>query len=140
MSPLIAPILGIIDNVLDRVLPLDAEKKAQLQLELIKLDQAGRFKELEFELTQMTGQLEINKEEAKHSSVFVSGWRPAVGWTCVGGLSYQLLFRPILGWAASNLFGWAMPPSLELDSLMTLLFGMLGLGAYRTVEKIKGKA
>jgi hypothetical protein len=50
-----------------------------------------------------------------------------------------VLARPILGWLAMNLWKWDMPPGLEMDTLMTLLFGMLGLGAYRTAERIRGK-
>jgi hypothetical protein len=78
--------------------------------------------------------------EAANSSVWVSGWRPAAGWAAVSGLFYNVVFRPIAGWVMQQTLGWQMPPSLEIESLMTLLFGMLGLGAYRTYEKSKGVA
>lgn len=86
------------------------------------------------------GQVELDKIESASASFFKSGWRPATGWMCVAGLGYQLLFRPLAGWIMQQLLGWQMPPSLEVDTLMTLLFGLLGLGAYRTVERIRGKA
>lgn len=85
-------------------------------------------------------QTEVNKAEATNPNWFVSGWRPAAGWTCVGGLAYQVVFRPIAGWVMTNAAGWSAPPSLEIDTLMTLLFGMLGLGAYRTAERLRGRA
>lgn len=86
------------------------------------------------------GQVELNKIDGASDSFFRSGWRPATGWVCVFGLAYQLLVRPLGGWVMQQLLGWTPPPSLEVDTLMTLLFGLLGLGAYRTVERIKGKA
>lgn len=84
------------------------------------------------------GQIALNQVEATSPLTFVSGWRPACGWVCVGGLTYQVLLRPI----AQSLImifipGYTMV-SLELDTLMTILFGMLGLGVYRTYEKTQG--
>jgi hypothetical protein len=139
MSPLIIPIFNAVTGIIDKLIP-DPQKKAEMQLEILKMDQAGKFKELEVEIAQITGQLEVNKAEAGNASVFVSGWRPFIGWTCGGGLAYQLLARPIFGWIMNSWLKWDMPPALETETLMTLLFGMLGLGAYRTVEKFKGKA
>lgn len=139
MNPLIfGPIMDLFSKVADKIWP-DPEKKAQAQLELLKMQQAGDFKELEANLLLAQGQMDINKVEAGSSSLFTSGWRPAVGWVCASGLGYQLLLRPIGGWIALNWFNWtSLPPALELDTLMSLLFGMLGLGAYRTIEKVKG--
>jgi hypothetical protein len=59
-----------------------------------------------------------------------------VGWVCVSALAYQMVFRPLLAWL-SSVYSWMPPPSLELDTLLTLLFAILGLGAYRTYEKTK---
>ena len=99
-------------------------------------------------LTAMTGlvqgQLDINKEEAKHASIFVAGWRPAIGWVCGVALAWNFVIQPLLLWAA-----WAMPeiapdistaPKLDTDELMTVLLGMLGLGGLRTYEKRLGVA
>lgn len=72
-------------------------------------------------------QSEINKAEAANPSVFVSGWRPACGWLCVGALAYASIAAPLFG----------LPPG-NTETLITLLFGMLGLGSMRTFEKFKG--
>lgn len=135
-SLLAGGLFDVLGKVFDRVFP-DPQQKAQAQLELLKMQQAGEFKELDASVQLALGQMEVNKVEAASESTFKSGWRPAIGWVCAFGLLYQLLLRPLLGWAAANYFKWSMPPSLEMDTLGTLLFGMLGLGAFRTVEKIK---
>lgn len=136
---LVGSIVGVAGKVLDKIFP-DPIAQASARLELLKLQQSGELEILANEVKLAQMQANVNIEEAKSSSVFVSGWRPAVGWTCAGGLFYQLLFRPIFGWVMQNWLHWNSPPSLELDTLMTLLFGMLGLGGYRTYEKVKGKA
>jgi hypothetical protein len=82
-------------------------------------------------------QVEVNKLEAQHASLFVAGWRPALGWLGVGGVAYVWIGWPMLTWASENL-GWIAPPQLDLSELMTLLFGLLGLAAYRTVERVRG--
>jgi hypothetical protein len=79
-------------------------------------------------------QSKTNQIEASSDSLFKSGWRPAIGWICAGALAYQMVFRPLLAWL-SSIYLWMPPPSLEMDTLLTLLFAILGLGAYRTYEK-----
>lgn len=137
MNPLIGPLFDVVGKVFDRVWP-DPEKKAAAQMELLKMNQEGDFKQLEADLQLSLAQIDVNKVEAGSESIFKSGWRPYIGWVCGGGLSYQFIVRPILGWVVGNLLHWAPPPSLEMETLMTLLFGMLGLGAYRSFEKVKG--
>ena len=85
------------------------------------------------------GQIEINKAEAQHRSIFVAGWRPFLGW----GLAFAMIWHFVL--APMIIFGFAYAgmvapdlPSFDMDSLMTVLLGMLGLGGLRTVEKVKG--
>lgn len=135
MWPALIPIIA---GVLDKIIP-DPAAAAEAKLKALEMAQRGELAELDAQTRLALGQLDVNKVEAG-TDLFRGGWRPAVGWTCAGGLFYQLLARPLLGWAASNMWGWSMPPALELDTLMTLLFGMLGLGAYRMTEKIKGVA
>ena len=133
MNPLIlGPIINGVTNIIDSLVTTDKEK-LDAQIELGKLQLEGH----KLEAGLMQGQIEVNKVEAAHPSIWVAGWRPAVGWACVGGLVYQLMFRTVLGWIATNLWGWSEPPSLDFDTLMTLLFGLLGLGGYRTFEKYK---
>ena len=81
-------------------------------------------------------QSEINKVEAQHRSVFVSGWRPFTGWICAVALLYNFVLRDLAIWV----FGIEqVPPALQMEHLMTVLFGMLGLGGMRSIEKIKDK-
>jgi hypothetical protein len=117
-------------KIIDKVIP-DPTAKAAAELELYKLKQAGEFKEIDANLQVIQGQVDINKLEAGSDSLLKSGWRPAAGWVCVIGLFSEFLVRP---YAAS--FG-VIVPSIN-GSLFELLFGMLGLGGLRTVEKLKG--
>lgn len=94
---------------------------------------------LEADRQSMLAQIEVNKIEAADPNVFKSGWRPAVGWVCVSGLAYQFIIRPLLPWIIGLFAKTIEPmPSLELDSLLPLLAGLLGLGGFRTWEKLKG--
>ena len=81
-------------------------------------------------------QSEINKVEAQHRSVFVSGWRPFTGWICAVALLYNFVLRDFAIWV----FGIEqVTPALQMEHLMTVLFGMLGMGGMRSIEKIKDK-
>jgi hypothetical protein len=130
-------------KILDKVIT-DPSQKDAAKLSFLNLQQQGEFKDLgatpQPQQQSDTAQVEIDKIEAQSPSFFISGWRPAAGWVCVLGLFYQLIFRPIFGWTMTNFAGWGMPPALETETLMTLLFGMLGLGGFRMAEKMKGVA
>jgi hypothetical protein len=87
------------------------------------------------------GQLEVNKAEAASPNPFTSGWRPFIGWVCGAALAYTYLAYPLLTWAGALWFPDIKPPQLgNGDMLYELLFGMLGLGALRSWEKVKGVA
>lgn len=86
------------------------------------------------------GQLDINKSEASNPNWFVSGGRPFVMWVCGLGLATQYLLLPIVQWTLILLGKNITLPPLDMGTLITLLFGMLGLGSLRTVEKINGVA
>ena len=81
-------------------------------------------------------QSEINKMEAQHRSVFVAGWRPFIGWICGLALAYNFIIRDVIAWISPDI----MPPAIQMDQLITILLGMLGLGGLRTFEKIKDKS
>lgn len=132
------PIIYGILRVIDKVIP-DPQAKAAAQLETLRMQQAGEFKQIETELQLALGQLEVNKIEAGAPDMFRGGWRPAVGWVCVIGLLYTYLGQPLLAWA-SGIWDVPAPPSLDLGDLLILLGGMLGLGGMRTVERLRGKA
>lgn len=93
------------------------------------------------ETGRMQGQLEVNKVEAASSSVFVAGARPAVMWICAAALAYASFIEPIARFLAKVCFGYAGDfPVIDTDLTMQILFGILGLGAYRTAEKKWGVA
>ena len=89
--------------------------------------------QLNAEVSAAQGQLAVNQAEAGNSNAFVAGWRPFIGWVCGAGLLYQMLVRPLAVGFTGHEF-----PALELDTLMTLLAGLLGLGTMRSFEKAKG--
>ena len=131
MLDLLGKLVEPVSNVLDKVVE-DKDQKARLAHEIATM--AERHAQ---ELAK--GQIDINKEEAKSRNIFIAGWRPFVGWTCGLALFWHFLGLPvtlfITGW-----FNLQHPPLPELDmnSLMTVLLGMLGLGGMRSFEKFKG--
>lgn len=135
-NALLPAVIGIIDKIIP-----DPAKAAEAKLRLMELEQKKELFELEAAVKIAAAQIEVNRTEAADPSIFKSGWRPFIGWVCGAGLAYQFLVRPFLPWLAGT-FGFPVQamPSLELDTLMTLLFGMLGLGAFRTTEKLNGAA
>jgi hypothetical protein len=113
-----------------------ALEERKLALEEKKIDQATDL-----------AQVDVNKIEAASTSVFVSGWRPAVGWVGVAGLAYQFLGYPLMQWVwafgqGADLIpkGLPPPPDLQVEQLMTLLAGLLGFGGMRSFEKYRGVA
>lgn len=129
-------LIPIFGSLLDKVLP-DAKASAEAKIKLMELAQQGELAVLNADMQIALGQIEVNKEEAKSDNLFKSGWRPAVGWVCVTGLIYSFIAQPLLVWASVN-FGWQSPPDLDMGTLITLLMGLLGLGGFRTYEKVKG--
>lgn len=126
------PVTALLDiggKVIERIWPNPADA-ANAKFELFKLQQSG-------ELQQIAGQLKINEAEASNPSVFVSGWRPFVGWVCGFGLVYSFIGQPLLAWGSVN-FHFVIPPTLDLGTLLTILGGMLGLSGLRTAEKLSG--
>ena len=124
MDPVTAG-LGLVDTFVNKFVK-DKDLAAKLKAQAKSEEFAG-------ELSLLVGQLEINKAEASHASVFVSGWRPFCGLTCGMALLYSFILSPFLDI-------WLDVPKLEMGDLMTVLLGMLGLGGLRTHEKTKSVA
>lgn len=132
---LLPSILEIGGRVLDKVFP-DPEQRAKAQLELMKLDQEGQFKELDVQLQVSLAQAKINEADAASQNPFQAGWRPAAGWVCVAGLAYQFIACPLLPWVLTVCGVHDVPPLPGLDDILfELILGMLGLGGLRTAEK-----
>ena len=103
------------------------EKIAEINIKLVELENLG-----------MQAQSRINEVEAANTNVFVSGWRPFIGWICGFGLGTKFIFIPIGVWVCSLLDITPVVPIIETGELMTLILGMLGLGGLRTFEKFTG--
>ncbi len=106
-------------------------------LELLKIQQAINDAELKANVALLQAQTRINEIEAGSTDKFVSRWRPAVGWICVIGLGYSTLIQPLGAWLSVNLGGIA-PPVIDVNVLMGLVTSLLGLGAYRSFDKMQG--
>jgi hypothetical protein len=136
MWPQLIPLLG---NLFDRIFP-DPKAAADAKLEVMRLAQAGELAQLNADLQLATGQIEVNKVEAANASLFVSGWRPAIGWICGAAFAFKFIGGP----AAFVLSQWAghpiTLPVFDFTEMSTILLGMLGLSGMRTVEKIKNVA
>lgn len=115
-------------GIVDRFVETDDEKRAA---EIIKAKMM---------MQPSLVQTELNKIEAAHRSVFVAGWRPFIGWVCGLALLYNFVARDLLAWIILNTgLQASMPPDLAMQELLTVLLGMLGLGAFRTAEKMTGR-
>lgn len=127
IQALIGPVTGLLDKFIE-----DKDQKNALAHEIATMSQKHAQ-----ELAK--SQIEVNKIEAASRSTFVAGWRPFVGWTCGVALAYHFVLQPLA------LFGITVAgvemsplPSFDMDTLLTVLLGMLGLGGLRTLEKTKG--
>ena len=127
--PPIAALLPFIGDILDRVLP-DDKSKEQAKLEMAKMALESRTIELNAIRDVDVAQAQVNAAEAS-TDLFRGGWRPFIGWVSGVGLAYQFVVYPML-----NGYYPQLTP-LDTESLMWLITGMLGLGAYRTFEKVK---
>lgn len=125
---MIEKLIDPITNILDKFVA-DKDLKAKLQHEL---DQ-------ELHKANMA-QIEVNKEQAKHSSLFVSGARPAIMWVCCLGLFWSFFLAPFLSWLIVASGSTATLPAIETEGLLSLTLALLGLGGYRSFEKFKGVA
>lgn len=119
-------------SVIERIWP-DANKRAEEMRKLEELKQGGELAKLDAHVKLLVGQMEVNKIEAAHKSLFVAGWRPFIGWVCGLGLAYNVILSPFLDI-------WFAVPKVDTSALYPVLLGMLGIGGMRTVEKIKGVA
>lgn len=133
MAGLVEILVGPIAGLLDKIIPdKDAREKMAHDIAVLAETQAH---------AQIMAQMEVNKQEAAHASIFVAGARPAIMWICGAGIAWNFVLRPIGMWVA---FLWGADltdaPELDVGELTTILLGMLGLGGLRTYEKQHGVA
>lgn len=143
MNPLaLGGIVQAVGQLADDLITTDKERlNAELELRRLGLE------ERKVEADLVRGQLDVNRAEAASNSLFVAGWRPAIGWIGATALGYQFLVYPLLTWAWALLqarglvpAGLQEPPMLDTDALWVVLSGMLGIAGLRSVEKVKGVA
>lgn len=138
------PLTALFDigkSAIDKIWP-DPIKRAEEMRKLEEMKQHGDLAQLDAHVKLMMGQLEINKFEAQHKSLFVAGWRPYIGW--VGGiaLTYQFIIYPLMLWIWTIAEikgiipnGVEPPPVLDTGVLFSMVTGMLGIGAMRSYDK-----
>jgi len=133
----VASIADIGSKLIDRLWP-DPAQAAEAKLKLLEMQKSGELATLTAETDLLKGQLAVNQAEAANLNLFVSGWRPFVGWVCGFGLGYAIIFEPFITWAAKLAGSTVALPHVDTGMLMPVLTGMLGLAGMRTYEKTKG--
>ena len=130
IQSLIPSLLPAVTDVIGRFLPEDKEKRAAAEREIEK--------QLATHLAKIDlAQLEINKQEAAHRNIFLSGWRPFIGWSCGIAMCYAYIIQPITIFVLAQTGNLVSLPTLDLSEMMPVLLGMLGLGGLRSFEKYK---
>lgn len=137
IGTIVGAITSLLPSLIERILPGDSDAIKRAKLELKTKEQEIKAALTTELLKQQNLQLEVNKVEASHSSIFVSGWRPAAGWLGVFGLAWSVGLQPVISYIL-EVNGLPSLPALDSDVLMTILVGMLGMGGYRSFEKLKG--
>lgn len=144
MNPLLlGGLFDVAKSIIGRIWP-DPAQQAEAQFKLLQMQQTGELAKLAADTDLAKLQIQTNIEEAKSGNVFIAGWRPFVGWTCGIAFAYSYVLLPFMQFLAFT-FGTAemvkqlaLLPQLDLAGMLPVLFGMLGLGALRSVEKVKG--
>jgi hypothetical protein len=130
MIGLIGAVLPAVTDIIGRFLPEDPEKRAEAERE-IEAQLSEHLAKIDL------AQLDINKTEAAHRSIFVAGWRPFIGWSCGVALAWNYIAQPILVFTLAQTGNLVELPALDMSQMMPVLMGILGLGGLRTFEKYK---
>lgn len=129
--PVLGDIIGEVGKIIEKVVP-DADKRMDLQLQLAQLADQAAARESQL----LEGQIDVNKVEAANGVVFVSGWRPFIGWVCGTSLAYTWIVAPI----AKACFRLATLPVIDPTQIYPIVLAMLGVAGMRTYEKVQGVA
>lgn len=139
MDP-VSILLGVGSKVIDRLWP-DETQRDLAKLELLKMQQSGELAQLTADTALATAQINVNAEDAKSGSVFVSGARPFILWGCGFAMIYAAMLEPMMRFLAVVVFGYLGSfPVLDTTLTTQVLLGLLGLAGMRSVDKIKGVA
>lgn len=138
----VTEVLSIGSKLIDRLWP-DPAQRDQAKIQLLQLQQTGELATLTATTDLAKAQAAINQQEAASTSLFVSGWRPFVGWCCGAAFAYAFILQPFVTFLLAVFHVPVDPktlPVLDVSSMMPVLLGMLGLGAMRSYEKVQGAA
>lgn len=139
MDP-VSILLGVGSKVIDKLWP-DETQRDLAKLELLKMQQSGELAQLTADTALATAQINVNAEDAKSGSVFVSGARPFILWGCGFAMIYAAMLEPMMRFLAVVVFGYLGSfPVLDTTLTTQVLLGLLGLAGMRSVDKIKGVA
>jgi hypothetical protein len=134
LGDIVKEVFGGVKDIVSEVV-VDKDKRNEINFKLKELEDRADARYHD----EVLAQVEVNKVEASSGSLFVAGWRPAVGWVGAAGLAYSAIIQPVASWVARVAGHYAGTfPSINDDLLLYILGGMLGLGGLRTIEKIKG--
>lgn len=133
MWPALLPILG---NLMDKLFP-DPTAAANAKLQIMQMAQTGELAQLDADTKMALGQIAVNQVEASSPSLFVAGWRPFVGWICGFAFAFKFVLGPLVAMLLTAAGYPVVLPVMDFTEMSTILLGMLGLGALRTVEKVK---
>lgn len=128
-----APVFSLVQDIIDKIFPdkiAQAKEREDFLLQVQSMD--AKIAE---------GQMAVNQAEAANSSTFVAGWRPFIGWVCGVAFAYKFVIQPFLIFtlvASGSTFDYHKLPNLDWSDMATVLFGLLGLGGFRSIEKVKG--
>ena len=129
-------LIPAVSQLLDKIIP-DPIAREKAKAELANQERQADLEELRLALSADQSQTAINQAEAANTNVFVSGWRPFIGWVCGVAFAYHFVLQPFIAFIISNLGHTTVLPAFDMEVLSTVLMGMLGLGGLRTLEKIK---
>ena len=128
IKELVGPVSGLVSEFIE-----DKDERNRLAHEIATLAEKQHHAEV-------MAQVEVNKTEAAHKSLFVAGWRPAIGWICGLGMLSNFIIVPMTNFILALTGSPIVVPLIDLQTMMPVLLGMLGLGGMRSFEKVKGKA
>ncbi len=129
-------LIPAISTLLDKLIP-DPAAREKAKAELLSAQRAQDIEELRLAISADGMQADINKQEAASENLFVSGWRPFIGWVCGVAFAYHFIVQPVLAFIIANSGAAVHLPQFDMQELSTVLMGMLGLGGLRTIEKIR---
>lgn len=135
-------VVDLLKTGIDKIWP-DKTEAEKAKAALAQAEAAGSLQDMQNQWDNAKAQIEVNKQDAASTNFFVAGWRPFIGWVCGSAFAWTFVLQPIAV-TASTVLGHPIDPKaipvLDFSQIQPVLYGMLGLGAMRTYEKVRGAA